>query len=133
MLRREPSWPAPGPFGIHARPPGRAARYQFSVPEEAFSAKPMPNTKSAKKRLRQNVVRRARNRAVKSALRTQCRKVRDAVKAGDLETAESEYRLAAKKADQAGARNIVHRNTAARIKSRLSARIKHLKQQPAEA
>jgi small subunit ribosomal protein S20 len=88
----------------------------------------MPNTRSAKKRLRQNVSRRARNRSIKRSVRTQCRKVREAVAAGDLETAQTEFRLAAKKLDRAGATNVVHRNAAARTKSRLSAKIKALKQ-----
>ena len=88
----------------------------------------MPNTKSAEKRLRQNAVRRARNRSVKRAVRTQCRKVREAVLAGDVERAETEFRVAAKRLDQAGAKNIIHPNSAARIKSRLSARIKAVKQ-----
>ena len=87
----------------------------------------MPNTKSAKKRLRQNVTRRDRNRSTKSALRTQLRKVREAVKAGDVQTSEAEFRLAAKKLDQAAARNIIHANAAARSKSRLSASIKKAK------
>ena len=87
----------------------------------------MPNTKSAKKRLRQNVNQRARNRSIKRAVRTQCRKVREAVKAGDVETAETEFQLATKKLDRAGARSIIHRNAAARTKSRLSAKIKALK------
>jgi len=88
----------------------------------------MPNTRSAKKRLRQNLVRRARNRSIKRSVRTQCRKVREAVAAGDLEAAQTEFRLAAKKLDRAGAKNIIHRNAAARTKSRLSAKIKALKQ-----
>jgi len=88
----------------------------------------MPNTRSAKKRLRQNIVRRDRNRSIKRAVRTQCRKVRDAVAAGDVQLAETEFRLAAKKLDRAGARNIIHKNAAARAKSRLSAKIKALKQ-----
>lgn len=87
----------------------------------------MPSTKSAKKRLRQNVTNRQRNRSVKQAVRTQCRKVREAVQAGDADLAESEFRLAAQKLDRAGARNIIHQNAAARVKSRLSARIKALK------
>ena len=88
----------------------------------------MPNTRSAEKRLRQNTVRRAQNRSIKRAVRTQCRKVREAVVAGDAERAETEFRLAAKRLDQAGAKNIIHRNAAARIKSRLSAKIKAIKQ-----
>ena len=88
----------------------------------------MPNTKSAQKRLRQNAVHQARNRSIKRAVRTQCRKVREAVDAGDPQRAEAEFRLAAKRLDRAGAKNIIHRNAAARIKSRLSARIKAIKQ-----
>ncbi len=89
----------------------------------------MPNTKSAKKRLRQNVAHRAANRGIKRALRTQCRKVREAITAGDLDKAEVECRLATKHLDRAGARNIIHRNAAARVKSRMSAKIKAAKQQ----
>ena len=88
----------------------------------------MPNSKSAKKRLRQNFANRDRNRAVKSALRSQLRKVREAVQAGDVEKAESEFRLAAKQLDRAGRRNIIHRNMAARTKSRIQKRIKAAKQ-----
>jgi small subunit ribosomal protein S20 len=87
----------------------------------------MPNIKSAKKRLRQNVVRRERNRSIKSALRTQCRKVREALKAGDLAAAEEQFREAVRQLDRAGARRVIHPNAAARTKSRLSARVKGLK------
>jgi small subunit ribosomal protein S20 len=87
----------------------------------------MPTTNSAKKRLRQNVANRLRNRSIKRALRTQCRKVREAIDAGDAELAETEFRLAAKRLDRAGGRRIIHRNAAARTKSRLSAKIKALK------
>ena len=88
----------------------------------------MPNTKSGNKRLRQNDVRHARNQSIKRAMRTQIRKVREAVEAGEIEKAEIEFRLASKKIDRAGAKNIIHRNTAARMKSRLSAHIKAAKQ-----
>jgi len=88
----------------------------------------MPSTKSAKKRLRQNVARREHNLSIKRAMRSQIRKVREAVNAGDAEAADTEFRLAARDLDRAGARNIIHPNAAARIKSRLSARIKTLKE-----
>jgi small subunit ribosomal protein S20 len=88
----------------------------------------MPNTKSAKKRLRQNIVQRDRNRSIKRAVRTQCRKVREAVTAGDAQQAETEFRLAVKRLDRASTKNIIHPNAAARLKSRLSAQIKALKQ-----
>ena len=87
----------------------------------------MPNTNSAKKRLKQNFERRAKNRARLSALRTQLRKVREAATAGDVEKAESEFRSAAKRLDRAGARNLIHPNKAARTKSRLQNLIKAAK------
>lgn len=88
----------------------------------------MPNTKSGKKRLRQNIERRSINRSIKRSVRTQCRKVREAVSAGDAERAAAELRLAAKQLDRAGAKNIIHRNAASRLKSRLSAAVKAAKQ-----
>jgi small subunit ribosomal protein S20 len=87
----------------------------------------MPNTKSAKKRLRQSLERRANNRATKSVLRGQIRKVREAVKAGDLEQGAVEFRLASIRLDKAAAHHVIHANAAARVKSRLSALLKHAK------
>lgn len=80
----------------------------------------MPTTKSAKKRLRQSLERRTQNRATKSAVKTQIRKVREAVKAGDVAKAEAEFRIAAKRLDRAGAKRVIHPNAASRTKSRLS-------------
>lgn len=90
----------------------------------------MPHTKSAKKRLRQDLQRRARNRAVKSALRTHVRKVLEAVQARDAAKAETEFRLVAKEVDQAAAKRVIHPNKAARVKSRLAAKIRVLKGKP---
>ena len=87
----------------------------------------MPNSISAKKRLRQNLVRRSRNRAQKSVLKSQVRKVREAIVAGNLEAGEAEFRLAAKRLDKAAAKGVVHANLAARVKSRLSAALKTAK------
>jgi len=88
----------------------------------------MPNIKSAKKRLRQNLVRRNRNRADKSRVRNSCKKVLKAVHAGNFEEAETLFRDASKLLDQAGAAGrILHKNTASRKKSRLSAAIKKAK------
>ncbi len=83
------------------------------------SDREMPNTASAKKRLRQNEKRRLHNRSAKSDMRTQIRRVRDAVKAGDNEQAQTEFRVAQKKIDQAASKNLIHKNAAARTKSRL--------------
>ena len=93
----------------------------------------MPTTKSAKKRHRQSLERRAFNRATKSAIKTQVRKVREAVTAGDVAKAETELRLAAKKLDRAAVKNVIHANAAARTKSRLQHLIRAAKQSPAKA
>jgi small subunit ribosomal protein S20 len=93
----------------------------------------MPNIKSAKKRMKQDVVRREKNRQVKRSLKTQCRKVREAVVAGDVPVAETELRKAAKLLDRAGAHKVIHRNAAGRTKARLSAAIKAIKPPKATA
>jgi small subunit ribosomal protein S20 len=91
----------------------------------------MPNSASAKKRLRQSIDRRAHNRTIKSTLRTQIRKVRTAILAGDVATSEKEFILATKKLDQAASKKVIHDNQASRLKSRLSAAIKKIKNKTA--
>lgn len=90
----------------------------------------MPNTKSAKKRLRQSLERRTRNRSVKSALHTYTKRVRQAAEAGQVDQAQDALRVATKKLDQAAAKGVIHANKAARVKSRL-ARLIRAKKQPA--
>ncbi|MCO8121738.1 30S ribosomal protein S20 [Stieleria sp. TO1_6] len=84
----------------------------------------MPNTASAKKRLRQNEKLRQHNRTIRSRMRTQLRKVREAVASGDAEKAQTEFRVAVKRLDQAAAKNLIHKNAAARTKSRLNRLVK---------
>lgn len=86
----------------------------------------MPNTKSAAKRLRQNVKRRGRNRAVKHTIKTHCKRVLKALAEGNAELAKAEFRLATKKIDQAAAKGVIHKNKAARLKSRLAQRLNRL-------
>jgi len=88
----------------------------------------MPNTANAKKALRQSVKRRLHNRSQRSALRTAVKKVRALAASGDIEGAESAFQYATKRLDQAAAKNLIHRNAAARTKSRLSKVIKEAKQ-----
>ena len=88
----------------------------------------MPNITSAKKRLRQNIATRERNRASRSFVRNRCKNVVKAVVAGSVEDAEKLFRDAVKALDQASSKRIVHRNAAARKKSRLSAMIRKLKE-----
>jgi small subunit ribosomal protein S20 len=87
----------------------------------------MPHSKNAKKRHRQSLERREKNRSVKRELKTRVRKVLDAVDSGNPVDAEGALRVAAQKLDRAAAHKIIHRNAAARTKSRLAARIKKLK------
>jgi len=87
----------------------------------------MPNCLSAKKQLRQNKVRRDRNRSKKSVLRGSVRKIREAVAAGDIETAEASYQETAKGLDRAGSHRILHPKKVSRTKSRLQKIIKAAK------
>jgi small subunit ribosomal protein S20 len=77
--------------------------------------------------MRQDSVRRGRNRAAKSSLRSQLRKVREAIAAKKLEESQNEFAVLRKKLDRAAARKVIHANAAARTKSRLSSAIKALK------
>jgi len=77
--------------------------------------------------MRQDSVRRLRNRSTKSALRTQLRKVREAIAAKKVEDSEKEFKALVRKLDRAATQNVIHANVAARTKSRLSAAIKGLK------
>lgn len=77
----------------------------------------MPRIKSAKKRMRQTKTRTARNKGTRSELRTAIKKVRSAATPAEAAVAMKE---AEQMIDRAGRKNIVHRNTAARTKSRLA-------------
>jgi small subunit ribosomal protein S20 len=87
----------------------------------------MPNIQSARKRLKQSLVRRDRNRSTKRSISTECKKVVAAVASGSVEKAEAELRAAAKLLDKSAAKKVIHRNAAARKKSRLAAKVKKLK------
>jgi small subunit ribosomal protein S20 len=80
----------------------------------------MPNTSNAKKALRKSLVRRERNRSRRSALRTLLKKFRAAAAGTDPQAAEELFRTVVKRLDQAAATRLIHKNTAARTKSRLS-------------
>ncbi len=84
----------------------------------------MPNTQSAKKRVRQNITRRGRNRWRKRVLRESIKDLREKLLHGSVEETEAAFRDTQKIVDKTAARGVIHRNTASRIKSRLSARVK---------
>jgi small subunit ribosomal protein S20 len=88
------------------------------------SGKIMANTKQAAKRARQAVKQRGHNMGQRSELRTAIKKVRVAVAAGDMAQAEAVFKTSVSTIDSIADKNIIHKNKAARHKSRLSAAIK---------
>lgn len=84
----------------------------------------MANIKSAIKRARQNVKLRQHNASARSMFRTYIKNVLKAVEAGDLEIARAAYAKAQPVIDKAASKGLIHKNKAARIKSRLVARVK---------
>jgi small subunit ribosomal protein S20 len=80
------------------------------------------NIKSQIKRNRQNDKRHERNKAVKSELKTRARSAVTAAEAGADDT-EAKVRMAIKRLDKAAAKGVIHKNQAARRKSRLLARV----------
>jgi small subunit ribosomal protein S20 len=80
------------------------------------------NIKSQIKRNRQNERRRVRNKAVRSELKTRAKRAVDAAETGADEALEL-TRLAIKRLDKAAAKGVIHKNQAARRKSRLLKRI----------
>jgi small subunit ribosomal protein S20 len=82
------------------------------------------NTRSAEKAARQAEKHRARNVALRSRMRTAVRGVTAAVAGGNKEAARNSYGLAVPIIDSLVSKQIIHRNKAARHKSRLAARIR---------
>ena len=80
----------------------------------------MANIKSQIKRNRQNERRRQRNKATRSTLKTKIKNVRTLAQGGDKAAAEAALRDATKALDQAAAKGVIHKNTAANKKSRLA-------------
>ena len=86
----------------------------------------MANIQSAKKRARQAEVHRAHNASQRSMLRSALRKVLKAIEAKDKAGAQAAYKSAESVLDRYASRNLIHKNKAARHKSRLAAHIKAL-------
>ena len=84
----------------------------------------MANIKSAKKRARQSEVRREHNASMRSRMRTAIKRVRKAIDTGDKAGAASALKSAYSVLDATVGKGVVHKNMAARSKSRLSAAIK---------
>ena len=80
----------------------------------------MPNIKSAKKRMRQNRVRRIRNRAVRSNMRTEIKELRKMISEKNLDQAQLQLKRVYSVIDRTAQKGMIHPNTGARYKSRLS-------------
>lgn len=93
----------------------------------------MANTKQAAKRARQAEKRRISNRWQKSKMNTFIKRVVEAVQSANLEKAQAEYREAASILDKHATKGLIHRNKAARHKSRLNIMIKSLVEKKAAA
>ncbi|WP_094602913.1 30S ribosomal protein S20 [Sporomusa silvacetica DSM 10669] len=80
----------------------------------------MPNIKSSERSVKTDAERRARNYSVRSAIKTSTRKVEEAVTAGKADEAKNLLINAASVIDKAAAKGVIHKNAAARKKSRLA-------------
>jgi len=83
----------------------------------------LPNITSAKKRARQSEARRVHNKHIRSGMRTKVKSVVYAIEAGDKKAATEAYKVAVPAIDSSVSKGILHKNKAARHKSRLNARI----------
>lgn len=83
----------------------------------------MPNSPSARKRVRQNGKRRLQNRGRRGAVRALSREVREAADGNDQGKAADAYKVLQKRVDKIAASGTIHKRTASRIKSRLARRI----------
>lgn len=86
----------------------------------------MANSKSAKKRAVQSEKRRQHNASRRSMMRTLLKKVSAAIEAGDKEKASQEFATAVPILDRYASKGLIHKNKAARSKSRINATIKAL-------
>jgi small subunit ribosomal protein S20 len=86
----------------------------------------MANIKSQIKRNRQNERHRTRNKATRSELKTRARAALEAAQSGDAAAAQEALRMAQKRIDEAVAKGVLPKNTAARRKSRLTSQVRSL-------
>ena len=86
----------------------------------------MANIKSQIKRNKQNEKARLRNKAVKSELKTEIRKFREAAESGDAGATNTALRSASRKLDKAASKGVIHKNQAANRKSAIAKRLASL-------
>jgi len=109
---------------------GHNSRFE-PVNQNGRNTTPMAHARSAKKRIQQNLKERARNRWRKSRVKTSVKAFDSAIHDGDVGRAEQAYRELTKSMDQVAETGTIHKNQAARRKSRLAKRLNALKAQAA--
>ncbi len=83
----------------------------------------MANIKSAKKRIKVIETKTLKNRMIKSALKTTIKNFEAAVEAKNVEDAKAKFTAVTKSLDMAASKGVIHKNMAARKKSRLAAKL----------
>ncbi|HVP72492.1 MAG TPA: 30S ribosomal protein S20 [Phycisphaerales bacterium] len=91
----------------------------------------MPNLQSARKRMRQDAKRHSRNLWRKRRIKDQVKSLEKALHGSDSKAAQAEFNKTCSVLDKIAATGTIHRNTAARRKSRLSRRLKAMQQKKA--
>jgi small subunit ribosomal protein S20 len=115
---------AASPTGVALTSAGPVRRLPAPAIGDTTHGEFVANSKSAEKAARQAEKRRSRNVALRSRMRTAVRNVTTAISGGETEVARSSYQKAVPIIDSLVSKQIIHRNKAARHKSRLSARIR---------
>lgn len=87
----------------------------------------MAHSLSARKRVRQNIKGRARNRARKDAIKIEVKSFNTVLASGDYAKAEAQLRKTVARLDKVASKNTIHKNTAARKRSRLQRKLNALK------
>ena len=87
----------------------------------------MAHSLSAKKRVRQNAKKKAINRARKSEIKTRVKRLEEVIRTGDAAAAQEQLKVVSRRLDKISSTSTMHKNTAARKKSRLAKRVNALK------
>ncbi len=102
--------------------PNNTASFLHSNLQKGFYT--VANSASARKRARQAEIHRSRNMGVRSMMRTYIKRVYYAIEAGDKAAAEAAYKAAVPVIDRVAGKGLIHRNKAARHKSRMNSNIR---------
>jgi small subunit ribosomal protein S20 len=113
----------PQPLAVLHLSSSRLTKFAIRVTWLLFFIRSMANTRSAAKRARQTQVRMLRNRRVLTEIKSQQKKLRTAIGAGDEKQAALEFAALSSRLDKASRRGVIHKNLANRKKSRASRKL----------